>query len=165
MGTCAVCLDDFEAIQLNQLRCGHLYCGGCLRTVFIRATNDETEFPPRCCKIDIPTASIAKLFTRQEHLNYLRAKAEFSTPAPERLYCAHAACAKFIPPGQRLIAQCMTCREYTCRVCRKAHGVDDECQGTVPDLELATLAHNNGWRKCTGCGLFVERAFGCEHIV
>jgi hypothetical protein len=165
MEVCCVCFDSFHTSQLIRLGCQHVYCGGCLTTMFVRSSKDESEFPPRCCKHEIPLEHVHGFITQQERENFEHASEEFSTPHLKRVYCQNPECAKFMSIKEGTIAKCTRCNTYTCRTCKSAHSPKDECPGTVPDLELATLAQLRDWRKCTGCGIFVERDRGCAHIV
>ena len=36
-----------------KLQYGHMYCAGCAKGLFMRATKDESLFPLRCCKVPI----------------------------------------------------------------------------------------------------------------
>jgi hypothetical protein len=51
---CAVCYGIFKMTSTAIVPCGDRYCHGCLKGLFLRATTDETLFPPRCCREPIP---------------------------------------------------------------------------------------------------------------
>ena len=61
--TCAVCL---EPVNKNDPRvtCGHAYCVGCLKELFLSSMQDETLMPPRCCRQEIPI-HLAKLNSKE----------------------------------------------------------------------------------------------------
>ncbi|KAL4989949.1 hypothetical protein BDW68DRAFT_186084 [Aspergillus falconensis] len=69
--SCA-CYISFSLHKIQCLECAHLYYHRCLKSLFMRATADESLFPPRCCG------------------KFKSAEVEFSST--ERTYCSNTDC-------------------------------------------------------------------------
>lgn len=52
---CLACLEKSLANYLEEVGCGHEYCGGCLQQLIVASLNDETLFPASCCNLRIST--------------------------------------------------------------------------------------------------------------
>jgi IBR domain, a half RING-finger domain len=167
---CIVCSEEFETTELVTLRYRHAYCHGCLKTTFIRATGNESEFPPKCCNHLIPQARLEekRLWTYKERSAFQTAKVEYSTV--NRTYCSNANCAKFIKPKvidatQGDFVRCRSCRRMTCKRCKNAHDTILECPARdQATIDFGNLARQNGWRECGQCHAMVELNVGCYHI-
>lgn len=93
--------------------CGHQCCQGCLRTLFELSTSDETLFPPRCCRQEIPLQSV-KLYLSSALIDLFEKKSiEFKTF--DRTHCSQPTCSSFIISvnisGER--ATCTACGTRT----------------------------------------------------
>lgn len=93
--------------------CGHQYCQECLRTLFELSTSDETLFPPRCCRQEIPLQSV-KLYLSSALIDLFEKKSiEFKTF--DRTNCSQPICSSFIISvnisGER--ATCTACGTRT----------------------------------------------------
>jgi hypothetical protein len=144
---CVACGEKRHPKDAASLSCKHIYCKVCLELLFIRATTDESLFPPKCCRLPIdlllvkPNFSVEKLTTVEE------AAGEFTTP--NRIYCAETDCEKFIPPSsiypELERALCTKCEAETCLHCKNlVH--EGECAG-VPSQWLATTNMSPGENK------------------
>ncbi|KAF4624487.1 hypothetical protein G7Y89_g13684 [Cudoniella acicularis] len=58
MVDCVACGDAFQLSGLVRCPCGDLYCPECLKSLFVRATTNETLFLPRCYCQTIPLSAI-----------------------------------------------------------------------------------------------------------
>jgi len=89
--SCVCCRDDFDKTSaLQNLPCGHTYCGECLRVMINQATTDESKMPPRCCTQPIPGSIVKNLLAREEQHLFLKAVLQFSTPWESRIFCPNA---------------------------------------------------------------------------
>ncbi|KAL1959908.1 hypothetical protein VTO42DRAFT_576 [Malbranchea cinnamomea] len=160
---CSVCLDNFRRWEVFPLQCGDIYCRVCLKTLFMRATKDESLFPPRCCRQKIPLTLIAKDMTANEIEVFKSSEMEFSTV--DRTYCSNVDCGKFIPPTQIRAgrAECGYCDSLTCAMCKNAFHLED-CPADPALQETLTLARAQGWQRCYRCGAIVQLNKGCFHI-
>lgn len=160
---CCVCLEHFRHEDVTSLQCEHSYCHPCLKGLFMRATNDESLFPPRCCRQMIPISLVDAELSDNDRERFENAKIEFSTT--ERVYCSNSNCAKFIRPsliqGDR--AQCDRCGSITCAMCKRASHVGDCPLDTALQGTLA-LAQSQGWQRCFACRTLVELDIGCNHM-
>ncbi|KAK6951767.1 hypothetical protein Daesc_006290 [Daldinia eschscholtzii] len=161
--TCDACGDQKHFAQLARVPCRHEYCRECLTRLFRDASNDESLFPPRCCRQNIPLAK-NQVFIDSDVVSHFRQKAlEFSTP--RRTYCHNQRCARFIPGTNYLhdVATCDECGHQTCMICKGAtHNGDcpeDEQLNQV--IQLATEQH---WQRCQNCWAMVELNTGCFHM-
>ncbi|KAG6096552.1 hypothetical protein E4U31_005382, partial [Claviceps sp. LM219 group G6] len=51
---CVACTSEVASTDSIRCHCSHDYCGDCITSLFSAAINDESLFPPRCCKEPIP---------------------------------------------------------------------------------------------------------------
>ncbi|RAK97440.1 E3 ubiquitin-protein ligase [Aspergillus ibericus CBS 121593] len=160
---CCVCYDSYHAHKIHRLSCKHTYCSDCLKDLFLRATKDQSLFPPRCCRQPISLDVVQTALSETELDEFKCAELEFSTT--DRTYCSNLNCGKFIPPshinGER--AQCPYCNTFTCAMCKNAFHYDDCPEDTATQATLA-LAANEGWQRCFSCRAIVALGIGCYHI-
>lgn len=50
---CIACTDRVPRSDIIKAQCGHRYCAGCMKSLFMRSTKDEGLYPPKCCKKSI----------------------------------------------------------------------------------------------------------------
>lgn len=160
---CVACDLKKPLFDTYKAPCGHDYCQSCLENLFELSTTDESLFPPRCCRSEIPLQSVklylsAALFRHFEHKSI-----EFTTS--DRTYCYQQTCSAFIPPtdiaNQRAV--CSACGSLTCTVCKnEAHNGD--CPEDTATQQVVDLAREEGWQQCPGCRRIVELFIGCNHM-
>ncbi|KAL8755388.1 MAG: hypothetical protein Q9199_003681 [Rusavskia elegans] len=119
---CTACMSPILPSDLIQLSCDHSYCMECTMRLFISAMTDETLFPPQCCGISIPLASVQSEVDTEFEEAFNKRQVELSTPASERTYCSNQACSLFL--GRRTEglqedkAPCPKCHTETCLTCK-----------------------------------------------
>jgi len=161
---CAVCYGSFKMASTAVVPCGDRYCQECLKGLFLRATKDETLFPPRCCREQIPLKFIMSRLKSEELDAFRDAEMEFSTT--NRTYCSNVNCGKFIPADYIRAdrAECQRCGITTCAQCKNAYHHQSDCPAD-PDLQATlSLAHEQGWQRCYACRSMVELDLGCNHM-
>ncbi|KAI1826881.1 hypothetical protein F4861DRAFT_495530 [Xylaria intraflava] len=156
---CSVCSETINPMELARAPCSHEYCRGCLGSLFRRAVADESLFPPRCCRQDIPV-DVNRSFLDDDLVHRYEEKAvEFSTP--NRTYCHRPTCSTFVPPQQIVngVARCPSCTVATCVACKQAwhHGACPIDRQLLPILQIAG---HEGWRRCPNCSAMVELNMG-----
>ncbi|OTA67287.1 hypothetical protein K449DRAFT_325029 [Hypoxylon sp. EC38] len=160
---CEACGDEKHFAQLARAPCQHEYCGPCLTRIFQNAMNDESLFPPRCCRQPIPLDE-SQVFLNAKVVEDFRPKAlEYSTP--RRTYCHNSRCNKFIPSTNYAndIATCNQCGSQTCMVCKGASHNGD-CPNDEQLQQVLQLAEEQHWQRCQNCWALVELNFGCNHM-
>ena len=115
---CIACDLTKPLLDIFQTPCGHHYCQECLRALFKLSTTDETLFPPRCCRQEIPLPSV-KLYLSSALIDLFEKKSiEFKTS--DWTYCSQPTCSSFITSvnisGDR--ATCTACGTHTCTICK-----------------------------------------------
>ena len=160
---CCVCCNHFRSYEIIRLQCEDLYCTDCLKGLFMRATKDQTLFPPRCCRQQIPLLLIAAELSADELDVFNSAEIEFSTK--DRTYCCNVDCGRFIPPSQIRAdrAECGRCGSATCAMCKNAFHRGD-CAADPSLQATLALATSQGWQRCFTCGALVELNVGCFHM-
>lgn len=160
---CSVCYESFQRCEVSPLQCGDVYCKGCLKSLFMQATKDETLFPLRCCSEPIPQSLVAGEMTAEELETFECAEIEFSTT--DRTYCSNVDCGRFIPPNQITAgrAECGHCDRSTCSMCKNVFHLDD-CPADPALQEVLALAEAEGWRRCYHCRVIVQLSGGCFHM-
>ncbi|KAL4806770.1 hypothetical protein BDV18DRAFT_159940 [Aspergillus unguis] len=161
---CCVCYDTFPPFRTLQLEnCDHIYCAGCLKSLFIRATKDQSLFPPRCCREAIPLPLVEADMSEQELIQFGSAAVEFTTT--DRTYCSNTGCGKFIPPSRITAdqAECAACNSSTCTMCKETYHHDD-CASDPALQATLSLASREGWQRCFSCRTLVQLGTGCYHM-
>lgn len=163
---CSVCHERRQCAAGIQLECEHRYCIDCAKALFVRATHDETLFPPRCCKKPIDTELVKRHMTAEEREAFDSASIEFVTI--DRVYCSNRQCGKFLPPslidsGTRAAA-CKICGTRTCCICNNEYHKTSDCPEDLDLRKTRELALANGWQTCPGCNVLVQLRTGCNHM-
>lgn len=164
---CIICAETLPASSLIRVPCkeGHLYCGDCLRALFLAATKDESLFPPRCDGIKIAVDLVKPLLSADELLAYQRKAVEFGTP--RRLYCSTSTCSAFLGAASDgpVAAQCGACGTSTCAACKAPwHGPFGLCGASHDDEAARTLERDFEYKQCPRCKHVVELESGCHHM-
>ncbi|KAF3112548.1 hypothetical protein TWF594_009892 [Orbilia oligospora] len=129
------------------------------------AMKDESLYPLKCCKVEIPGNVIARILSAAEYEKYQEAAVEYSSS--DRMYCPNKKCLQFIPPESinkaGNFAFCKHCSTVACTKCKeKWHTgtcrVDHELQAVI------NTAGQQGWKQCFKCKRMVELKSGCHHI-
>jgi hypothetical protein len=160
---CCVCCDSFRPHEIVHLECGDEYCTDCVKSLFMRATKDQTLFPPRCCRRHIPLPLISTKMSTEELDTFKNVEIEFSTT--DRTYCSNIQCGRFILPTNITAdkAECNYCGSSTCAMCKSAFHNDDCPEDTSLKATL-DLAASQGWQRCFACKAVVQLGRGCYHI-
>ena len=155
---CSACTEIRETIQMP---CEHQYCRTCVVRLVTDATVDESLFPLRCCRQNMPLSLIRPYISTGLALKIEQKAIEFSEPY--RTYCF--SCGLFISiydvQGHR--GHCLTCNQDTCILCKGEFHTGD-CAKDVALETVLRIANAEGWQRCLGCHTMVERREGCNHI-
>ncbi|KAI1917289.1 hypothetical protein LOZ12_002920 [Ophidiomyces ophidiicola] len=160
---CSVCLDTMQLHQIIRLDCHHRYCHDCLKNLFMRSTTDQTLFPPKCCRQQIPLSFVLHELSAGELEQFQNAEAEFSTK--DRTYCSNRDCGKFIPPSRIISdrAECGNCGSATCTMCKTPYHSND-CPADLALQAILELAMSERWKRCFSCKAMVAHEYGCWHM-
>ncbi|KAI3340470.1 hypothetical protein F4824DRAFT_423230 [Ustulina deusta] len=160
---CIGCLEAKSSVNLTRVPCEHAYCGECLEHLFRNAMFDESLFPPRCCRLDIPVDE-NRLFLGDDLVEQFAQKSiELSTP--NRTYCHQPTCSAFIPPSMIKdgVARCPECKTQTCETCKGATHRGD-CPSDTGLQQVLEVARQERWQRCPQCFNMIELNTGCFHI-
>jgi hypothetical protein len=160
---CEACREDKRFFEVARAPCQHEYCGGCLDELFRASMNDESLFPPRCCKQPIPFDAVRIFLTSSLAIEFRGKKLELETP--NRTYCWATTCSAFINPNWIAddVATCSACQLETCTICkRESH--QGECPNDEALRQLLETANGQGWQRCYQCWRVVELVHGCNHM-
>jgi IBR domain, a half RING-finger domain/Zinc finger, C3HC4 type (RING finger) len=165
MMKCVICLEKMPKHDCITIKCGHVYCRGCIRQLFARSLSDPELFPPRCCKEAIPYEQVLFLFPGHFKQRFDERLEEFNTVDP--IYCPTVNCGHFLAPrtfNPNNTTSCKKCKENTCTKCRaKAHG-QKNCPADKDFEELRRFGKDSNWQICFRCKNLVELQMGCYHI-
>jgi hypothetical protein len=164
---CTSCEDSYPLAEVWQAPCSHHYCAGCLEQLHRASMTDETLYPPRCCRREMPWEDVSAKLNNRLATAFGAKKEELDMHAGQRTYCCNAACARFIGVAHIArdtgTASCPACGELTCTMCKAAqHGGD--CPEDVALQQTLRLAEDRGWQRCRQCRGIVDLTFGCHHI-
>ncbi|KAF7789869.1 hypothetical protein EIP86_000817 [Pleurotus ostreatoroseus] len=170
---CTICCDDISGAIITA-PCGHAYDVGCMEVMFSKASTDETLYPPRCCLMPIPSASVEGHISPHIMAQFQTRSLEFDTPHAKRLYCSQPRCSAFLGETTELPTD-LRCASLECstRTCGKC-GLEAHAEESCPDKreleekalgQMATeLNKENGWQRCYSCHHMVEKSDGCYHM-
>lgn len=160
---CTACDSEKSLFDVFRTPCGHDYCKECLSTLFQLATTDETLFPPRCCRQEIPLQFVKLYLSSTLFRAFEKKSIEFKSS--NRTYCCQPTCSSFISSddvnGER--ATCTACGAHTCTICKNsAH--DGDCPKDAAIQQTLETGRAQGWQRCYHCRRLVELDMGCNHI-
>jgi len=160
---CAACTETCVWFDTVMAPCGDNHCEDCISDLFEKSMNDETLYPPRCCRQPIPLKSTSVFLKPGLFEAFSEKKIELDTP--NRIYCHEPTCNVFIPSGQieNDIATCPQCQRNSCTMCRNAshHG---DCPEDIALQQVLQTAQEAGWQRCNNCHRLVELNTGCYHM-
>ncbi|KAI9884549.1 MAG: RNA binding protein snu13 [Watsoniomyces obsoletus] len=97
---CVACMERKPSFEIFKAPCSHIYCHRCLIRLFEDAQTDDSLFPPKCCRQQIPLSSVSGIIGGE-----LTSRTEYKTielETVDRTYCAHRPqCGVFIIPEQQ----------------------------------------------------------------
>ncbi|KAK6541085.1 hypothetical protein TWF694_008461 [Orbilia ellipsospora] len=163
--TCSICVTSVPHSNTIKCPCNHIYCSDCLRKYIQNAMKDESMYPLKCCRLEVPNQILSQILSPREYQEYINKGIEYSTA--NRLYCANKKCLKFISPDMidevAQAALCGSCGTAVCTLCKNEEhaGLCRKDEG----LEAVMLAASqNGWRQCFKCQRMIELQHGCHHM-
>ncbi|KAG6088258.1 hypothetical protein E4U15_006483 [Claviceps sp. LM218 group G6] len=160
---CVACTSEVASSDSIRCPCSHDYCGDCITSLFNAAINDESLFPPRCCKEPIPL-DLSKHFLSATLLGAYEAK-KLEHETPNKTYCHVRTCSTFVPPAfvKDDFATCVKCQSKTCTMCKGETHTDD-CPADTLTAAFLQIATEKGWQRCYSCKRMVDLDTGCNHI-
>ncbi|KAG6063568.1 hypothetical protein E4U32_001084 [Claviceps aff. humidiphila group G2b] len=160
---CVACTSEVASTDSVRCPCSHDYCGDCITSLFSAAINDESLFPPRCCKEPIPLDLYKPFLSATLLGTYEAKKLEYGTL--DKTYCHVRTCSTFVPPAfvKDDVATCVKCQSKTCTMCKGETHTDD-CPADTLTAAFLQIATENGWQRCYSCRRMVDLNTGCNHI-
>ncbi|RYP47580.1 hypothetical protein DL768_006366 [Monosporascus sp. mg162] len=164
---CVSCLDDFSPWHTIRVPC-HNYCADCFRRLISAACQNEQQWPPRCCLNTIPDSTILLGVGGELQRQWRLRCAEWNIPVGERVYCSKPSCGIWCQPDNinaALGAARCSRGHWTCTICRgPQHDAAKACPQDRDLLRTNELAGEEGWKRCYGCGAYVEHREACQHM-
>ncbi|KAG2066847.1 hypothetical protein BDR04DRAFT_1106070 [Suillus decipiens] len=165
---CVICQDPIFGAEVRA-PCGHFYDIGCITDLFQSATRDESLYPPRCCRQNIPLPQVRSHLAQTVLDEFTMKAREFGTI--KRVYCAAPTCSRFLGPlHEGFLTKVFTCSSPTCtmRTCGKCRGRYEGfthlCTPDAENEQVLTLGRASGWARCPGCAQMIELNIGCFHM-
>ena len=155
---------------MTSLNCKHGYCRPCFVQLVTTAMQTESNFPPKCCLLEIKLSTILYALNSEQREQYKLKAAEWAQPAGNRWYCPKPECAKWIAPSRIIRSRtcgqkCPHCRTRICGMCRGlAHEQGTECPQDFGLNAILDAAEREGWQRCYQCRSLVEKTTGCRHM-
>ncbi|RVD90079.1 uncharacterized protein DFL_001059 [Arthrobotrys flagrans] len=169
---CVSCTDTFPVTEIITLDCDHKFCEGCLNTMVMIASQQESTMPPKCCSVKVRPNIIKRVLkTDEDKINFSRKIIEYDTIVEKRLFCPKQKCGAFIPYHPRkdqhhpLVGTCQKCGTRACRICKgNAHKSTEDCPEDLGLNAVLGLSKDNGWKRCYRCRAMIELNYGCNHM-
>ncbi|KAG1843282.1 hypothetical protein DFJ58DRAFT_45660 [Suillus subalutaceus] len=165
---CVICQDPIFGAEVRA-PCGHFYDIDCITNLFQSATRDESLYPPRCCRQNIPLPQVRSHLTQEVLAEFTLKAQEFGTM--KRVYCVAPACSRFLGPlyegffTKVFTCPSPTCTTTTCGKCRgRYEGYTHSCTTDAETEQVLTLSQASGWARCPGCAQMIELNMGCFHM-
>ncbi|KAF8553220.1 hypothetical protein OG21DRAFT_1274303 [Imleria badia] len=167
---CVICQDPIFGAEIRA-PCGHYYGIDCVTDLFQSATRDETLFPPRCCRQNIPLAQVQLHLSQALVMTFQQKQVEFTTL--KRVYCSAPTCSHFLGPlsegafaSKVYTCPALGCERRTCGKCREQHSGDwtHACRPDADAAQVLELGRTAGWARCPGCSQMIELNIGCFHM-
>ncbi|KAI6006746.1 hypothetical protein EDC04DRAFT_2582872, partial [Pisolithus marmoratus] len=166
---CVICQDPVHGSEIRA-PCGHYYDIPCITDLFQSATRDESLYPPRCCRQDIPLSQVQPHLSRDLLTQFQEKSREFGTL--NRVYCARQTCSRFLGPLTETmfgvkVYDCSApdCGTRTCANCRGQYdGWMHTCRQDQGAEHVLNLGRTEGWARCPGCSQLIELNMGCYHM-
>ena len=171
---CVICQDPIHGTEVRA-PCGHHYDPGCMLDLFRSAITDESLFPPRCCRQNIPLYSVRPLLSAEIVEQFTEKQRELSTF--RRVYCSNPRCSRFLGPVTQgwatrpLSCPASGCGARTCSGCRRSlptkiswNNILHDCRVDDADSRVIDMGRAAQWAQCPSCDQMIELAYGCFHI-
>lgn len=165
---CVICQDPIFGGEVRA-PCGHFYDIDCITNLFQSATRDESLYPPRCCRQNIPLSQVQPHLTQTVLAEFTLKAQEFGTM--KRVYCVAPTCSRFLGPlhegffTKAFTCPSPTCTMTTCGKCRgRYEGFSHICTPDAETEQVLTLSRASGWARCPGCAQMIELNMGCFHM-
>ncbi|KIK92810.1 hypothetical protein PAXRUDRAFT_551814 [Paxillus rubicundulus Ve08.2h10] len=168
--TCVICQEPIFGSEIRA-PCGHHYDIACVTELFQASTRDETLYPPRCCRQNIPVAQVRPHLSQALVTEFEQKGEEFGTL--KRVYCSSPTCSRFLGPVSEgfwsiKVYDCPApaCTRRTCGGCRAEYSgaMSHVCRADADAAQVLTLGRNAGWSRCPGCSQMIELNMGCFHM-
>ena len=166
---CVICQELTDHYHGYRLPCYDMMCQECFCRSLEMAIKDESCYPPSCCGEHVDLDKILSFgktdIEKEITKRYKEKEKQYSVAI--RTWCATASCETLIIPHPVLRGQnvrCGQCGLSTCTVCKKARHIGEECPWDDAEVKLLAKAHDNGWKKCPRCSIWVERIEGCDNM-
>lgn len=166
---CIGCFDDISKNNIIRAPCRHQYCKACFSRLINNSIQNEQQFPPKCCLLEIPRALVKRHLLETELTAFDEKALEYSVAIGSRYYCARPECTKWIDTKRAKMhdsaLQCPHCSFKMCTLCRGLeHGTGQDCPEDFGLNATLKQAEREGWRRCYNCRAMVELNRGCRHI-
>lgn len=160
---CVACSDDKPWYDVVKAPCGDEYCTDCVSTLFENSITDESLYPPRCCRQEIPMKLVKHFLKPGLAHTFAEKKVELDTK--NRTYCSAPSCSSFIPSDHIVedVATCPQCARPTCVTCKTAAHRGD-CPNDTNLQQLLATVEDEGWQRCYQCSRLVDLETGCNHM-
>ncbi|KAG6232500.1 hypothetical protein E4U26_004979 [Claviceps purpurea] len=137
---CVACTSDVALLDAVRCACSHYYCRGCMVELFSATINDESLFPPRCCRVPISLDLIRSFLSAKLLGTYLAKKLEYETI--DKTYCHVSTCSTFVPPVflRDGVATCIKCQSKTCTMCKDRMHTQGDCPADTLTAEVLRMA-------------------------
>ncbi|CAG8223995.1 unnamed protein product [Penicillium salamii] len=114
---CVSCVNEYQPSDTILLPCSHIYCKGCVTTIFDLFIQGEAPSPPQCCGGLLIGSQVTDILGLETTKRYEDRHTEFRDP--NKLFCSNSNCRRYILPSRtrHRAGVCEHCMTRTCVWC------------------------------------------------
>ena len=169
---CKVCYGKIsnEDKELNQLKCGHLFCKNCwfdyLKNLIKEAKVDKIKCMENGCKVIISEDFILNHISDDENLvekyNRFKKRAEIIKDKEKKI-CPNPDCDSFLQKSNSTkYVKCEYGHEYCFECLNPPHG-NKPCD-TKQEIKFMKWIKDKKAKRCPNCKMYTQKNHGCNHM-
>ncbi|XP_073136659.1 E3 ubiquitin-protein ligase RSL1-like [Henckelia pumila] len=165
--TCEICFRQ-SSLANNKFKngdeCAHPFCTDCMAKYIRFKLKDERTGDIKCpapyCDHTLDPVACVPHVDRSLFLRWCDVLCEAAVMFRDTCYCPYGDCNALILNecgGDLRRSECPKCKRLFCFMCKTAWHERVTCEENTNDEGWRRLAALKGWRRCSSCGIFVER--------
>ncbi|XP_051114205.1 E3 ubiquitin-protein ligase RSL1-like [Andrographis paniculata] len=180
MFTCEICAEEKLVSDFFRIQgCNHSYCTNCIaKFVATKVDQNTTSItcPSSACDVVLEPQNCRSIIAQKVFDRWSEALCEAMIPSPEKFYCPFKDCSSLLinDSGEFVVeSECPVCNRLFCAQCKVPWHSEKTCEAfrrsgsgesSREDVMVKNLAKDLKWMRCSVCGFFIEKLYGCDHM-